>query len=194
MATRLTTHTQSCRYCHQDFVPTRRGTQHYCSASCRTSYCRKKKQGTLHQLTKLPGPGGRQPSFARLTMAAAAGSLAANTATQTLEYFAITQDLVQQVTALRHAQIQQQQVLADLRHGQHLLLQALGVSEPLPPAPAPVAPTAATSPPPLDAAMLADLAQTYLSPALADVLPQRLWSQLPPLDWGGRVSVDTELR
>lgn len=98
------THTQECDYCHQAFIPQKRGTQRFCSASCRTTHCRKKKAGTLGRVTKLKGPGKGLPrgSFAETALAAATGALAANAVSQTAEYFAVTRGLVQQVTGLTH--------------------------------------------------------------------------------------------
>jgi hypothetical protein len=96
------THEQECKYCHQAFIPVKRGTQLFCSSSCRTTYCKKKKAGTLGRLTKLKGPGRSGPaaSFAEMTLAAGAGALAANTLTQGAEYYAVTKGLVEQVTQL----------------------------------------------------------------------------------------------
>lgn len=104
MARLKPTHTQSCVYCHGEFVPRKRGTQRFCSASCRTTHCRKKRAGTLGKFTKLPGPnneaGMRSNSFAEMALASATGALAANAVSQTTEYFAVTQGLVKQVEHL----------------------------------------------------------------------------------------------
>lgn len=102
MAKLKNTYEQSCEYCHKDFVPNKRGTQRFCSPSCRTTNCKKKRAGTLGRLTKLQGPGrGVQPrSFAETALASATGALAANTVSQTAEYFAVTKGLVQQVEQL----------------------------------------------------------------------------------------------
>jgi hypothetical protein len=102
MARLKPTHAQSCAYCHQAFVPVKRGTQRFCSGSCRTTYSRKKKAGTLGRLTQLPTPAAVQPpsSFVQQALAAGTGALAANVVSQTAEYFAVTQGLVQQVDRL----------------------------------------------------------------------------------------------
>lgn len=104
MARLSASYTQSCRNCYQEFIPKKRGTQLHCSASCRTTYCRKKKAGTLGRLTKLPGPqqrvGLENPSFAKAALTSAAGALAANAVSQTAEYFAITQGLERKVDKL----------------------------------------------------------------------------------------------
>ena len=80
----------------------KRGTQRFCSASCRTTHCKKKKAGTLGRVTKLKGPLGivQRGSFAETALASATGALAANTLTQTAEYFAVTKSLVKQVEEL----------------------------------------------------------------------------------------------
>lgn len=104
MARLKPTHTQSCAYCYDEFVPRKRGTQRFCSPSCRTTYCKKKRQGTLGKLRKLPGPIHKQHngsnSFAEMALASATGALAANAVSQTTEYFAVTQGLVKQVEQL----------------------------------------------------------------------------------------------
>lgn len=102
MAKLKNTYEQSCAYCHKDFVPKKRGTQRFCSPSCRTTNCKKKQAGTLGRITKLKGPGrGVQPrSFAETALASATGALAANAVSQTAEYFAVTKGLVQQVEQL----------------------------------------------------------------------------------------------
>lgn len=104
MARLKPTHTQSCAYCYDEFVPRKRGTQRFCSPSCRTTYCKKKRQGTLDKLKKLPGPLHKQHngsgSFAEMALASATGALAANAVSQTAEYFVVTQGLVKQVEHL----------------------------------------------------------------------------------------------
>lgn len=104
MARLKTAYEQSCAYCHSDFVPRKRGTQRFCSASCRTTYCRKKREGTLGRVTKLRGleRGLQRGSFAETALASATGALAANAVSQTAEYFAVTRGLVQQVDQLTH--------------------------------------------------------------------------------------------
>ena len=84
------------------------GTQRFCSASCRTTHCKKKKAGTLGRVTKLRGPRGgmQRVSFAETALAAAKGALAANTLTQTAEYFAVTKGIVKQVKQLTRMVIQ----------------------------------------------------------------------------------------
>lgn len=176
---RLLTHSQSCRYCHQDFVPTRRGTQQYCSPSCRTTYCRKKKQGTLHRLQRLPGPAtSSATSFEKLFLAATAGSLAANATTQTAEYHLVTKDLLAQIAQLQQ-QLRQQlslnqqqgQLLVQLQHDQQRLLLALGV------------PAAAASLPPPAAVERAPGASLGPLPAGAPPGPARTLAPHPPLAW-----------
>lgn len=169
---RLLTHSQSCCYCHQDVVPTRRGTQQYCSASCRTSYCRKKKQGTLHRLKRLPGPAtGSGPSFEKLFLAATAGSLAANATTQLAEYHLVTKGLLAQLAQLQaqlHQQLslnqQQGHLLAQLQHDQQRLLLALGV-----------APAAAREVAPAGGALTAPVEPL-------DCILNPFWAALPPLE------------
>ena len=104
MARLKPTHMQSCAYCYDDFVPRKRGTQRFCSSSCRTTYCRKKRQGTLGKLKKLPGPLQKQQkganTFAEMALASATGAFAANAVSQTAEYFVVTQGLVKQVEQL----------------------------------------------------------------------------------------------
>lgn len=104
MARLKPTHSQSCDYCHGDFVPRKRGTQRFCCDSCRTTYNRKKKAGTLGKFTKLPGPdkglNKNPPSFSNMALASATGALAANAVSQTTEYFAVTRGLVKQVEQL----------------------------------------------------------------------------------------------
>lgn len=102
MARLKTTHEQICDYCHQDFVPKKRGTQRFCCASCRTTHCRKKRAGTLGRVTKLKGPRLSQPTstFMDAALASATGALAANAVSQTTEYFAVTQGLIKQVEHL----------------------------------------------------------------------------------------------
>ena len=102
MAKLQNTYEQPCAYCHQDFVPVKRGTQRFCSASCRTTHCKKKKAGTLGRITKLKGPGRAQPAgtFMDAALASATGALAANAVSQTTEYFAVTQGLIKQVEHL----------------------------------------------------------------------------------------------
>jgi hypothetical protein len=163
------THAQVCRYCHQDFVPTRRGTQLYCSASCRTTYCRKQKQGTLHRLKRLPGPAhGAPTSFEQLFLAATAGSLTANVVTQTAEYHLVTKDLLAQIAQLQQQlgqqlalNQQQGQLLAQLQHDQQRLLQALGV--------------------PLVAAIEGESGQGTLAAPLGPALDP-LWTSMPARD------------
>ena len=108
MARLQKTYEQPCVYCHQDFVPVKRGRQRFCSASGRTTHCKKKKAGTLGRVTKLKGPGGmlQRGSFAENALASATGALAANTLTQTAEYFAVTKGLVKQVEELKRMVIQ----------------------------------------------------------------------------------------
>ena len=108
MARLQKTYEQPCVYCHQDFIPVKRGTQRFCSASCRTTHCRKKKAGTLGRVTKLKGPRGvmQGGSFAETVLASATGALAANTLTQTAEYFAVTKGLVKQVEELTRMVVQ----------------------------------------------------------------------------------------
>ena len=109
MATLSPTHAQQCVYCYQDFVPAKRGTQKFCSGSCRTTYSKKKKRGTLGRFTHLPGPqGGALPpevtgpaSFGQQALAAGTGALAANVVSQTAEYFGVTQSIVQEVKELK---------------------------------------------------------------------------------------------
>ena len=110
MARLADTYELRCAYCHQEFIPAKRGTQRFCSGSCRTTYCKKKKAGTLGRVTKLKGPGqsGSPTSFAEMTLASAAGTLAANTLMQGAEYHLVTKDLVEQVTQMR-AQVQRLQ-------------------------------------------------------------------------------------
>jgi hypothetical protein len=153
-------------------VPTRRGTQLYCSASCRTTYCRKQKQGTLHRLKRLPGPApGATTSFEQLFLAATAGSLTANAVTQTAEYQLVTKDLLAQIGQLQQ-QLRQQlalnqrqgQLLAQLQHDQQRLLQALGV--PL---------VAAIEGEPVGGTLAAPTAPPW--PAL-----DPLWTSVPPLE------------
>ncbi|SHJ40045.1 hypothetical protein SAMN02745146_3039 [Hymenobacter daecheongensis DSM 21074] len=104
MARLKPTFTQSCDYCHGDFVPRKRGTQRFCSASCRTTYCKKKREGTLGKRTKLQRPGNElrksSNSFTEMALASATGALAANAVSQTTEYFVVTQGLVKQVEHL----------------------------------------------------------------------------------------------
>jgi hypothetical protein len=102
MARLKPTHTQSCTYCHQEYVPVKRGTQRFCSASCRTTYCRKKKNGSLDRGTRIAGPARHQQkgTFVETALASATGALAANAVTQTAEYFAVTKGLVKQVEQL----------------------------------------------------------------------------------------------
>ena len=104
MARLKPTYTQSCDYCHRAFVPRKRGTQRFCSASCRTTHCKKKREGTLGKRTKLKGPGNEflkgSNSFTEMALASATGALAANAVSQTTEYFAVTQGLVKQVEHL----------------------------------------------------------------------------------------------
>lgn len=102
MARLKSTYTQSCSYCHQEYVPVKRGTQRFCSASCRTTYCRKKNDGSLGRRTKLSGPARFQQkgTFAETALASATGALAANAVSQTAEYFAVTKGLVKQVEQL----------------------------------------------------------------------------------------------
>lgn len=168
---RLLTHTQACRYCHQDFVPTRRGTQQYCSASCRTTYCRKKKQGTLHRLKRLAGPvTSSETSFEKLVLAATAGSLVANATTQTAEYHLVTKGLLAQIAQLQvqlHQQLalnqQQGQLLVQLQHDQQRLLLALGVAS--------------------AASEMEPAAGTLAAPAAPLALAlDPIWATLPPLE------------
>lgn len=102
MARLKSTHTQSCKYCYQEYVPVKRGTQLFCSASCRTTYCRKKNKGSLGRVTRLSGPVRNQQkgTFAETVLASATGALAANAVTQTAEYYAVTKGLVKQVEQL----------------------------------------------------------------------------------------------
>ena len=102
MAKLQNTYEQSCAYCHQDFIPVKRGTQRFCSGSCRTTHCKKKKAGTLGRVTKLKGPRGgmQRGSFAETALASATGALAANTLTQTAEYYVVTKGLVKQMEEL----------------------------------------------------------------------------------------------
>lgn len=169
------THAQSCAYCYQDFIPNKRGTQRFCSASCRTTHCRKKSAGTLGRVTRLPGPakahiGGS--SFAETTLASATGALAANAVSQTAEYFVVTKGLVQQVEQL--TSLVQQLITAQMNttklvgRGTLNVLTRLGASKEealeaintpfLPPAPvekAPVSATASSPTPPAPALPLA---------------------------------------
>jgi hypothetical protein len=96
---------QKCAYCGDKFVPVKRGTQRFCGASCRVSYCRKKKAGTLGRITHLPGPPRvfAGLSFPQTVLAAGLGSLGANLLTQAGEYALVTQDLLQQLQAIQHA-------------------------------------------------------------------------------------------
>lgn len=118
MARLKPTHAQSCAYCHQDFIPTRRGTQRFCSGGCRTTYSRKLKAGTLGKLTRLPTPAAVQrqqtPSFGKQVLAAGTGALAANAVSQTAEYFAVTKGLVQEVAELKSLVVQ---LLNNQAHG-----------------------------------------------------------------------------
>lgn len=104
MARLKQTYTQSCKYCHQEFTPTKRGTQVFCSASCRTTHCRKKNDGTLGRATRLLGPGRGQSknTFTENVLASATGALAANAVSQTTEYLTVTKGLVKQVELLTH--------------------------------------------------------------------------------------------
>ncbi|RZJ93948.1 MAG: hypothetical protein EOO60_04120, partial [Hymenobacter sp.] len=149
----LLTHTQACLYCHKDFVPVRRGTQKHCSNSCRVSYCRKKRNGTLHRLVQVPGPAGARASFGEMYLAATAGSLTANTVTQTAEYLLVTKGLQAQLTQIQQLLPSQaqpavsaaqqaineehRQLLAQIQHDQQRLLLALGVPPEPVPAPGP---------------------------------------------------------
>jgi len=130
MARSAPAHKQKCAYCGAKFVPTKRGTQRFCGASCRVSYCRKKKAGTLGQLTPLPGPPRRAAglTFQQTVLATGLGSLGANVVTQAWEYALVTRELVQQVRALQHA------------------VAALGSPLPAGPAVLPASPTAAAVP------------------------------------------------
>jgi hypothetical protein len=96
---------QKCAYCGDKFVPVKRGTQRFCGPSCRVSYCRKKKAGTLGRITHLPGPARASAglSFSQTVLAAGLGSLGANLLTQAGEYALVTQDLLQQFQALQQA-------------------------------------------------------------------------------------------
>lgn len=132
MATLSPTHAQQCVYCYQDFVPVKRGTQKFCSGSCRTTYSKKKKRGTLGRFTHLPGPHGGVPvpegtgtaSFGQQVLAAGTGALAANVVSQTAEYFGVTQGLAQEVKELkrlvqmlvRHHSTSTGVMVAGLRH------------------------------------------------------------------------------
>lgn len=93
MAPLLPLFEQFCAYCHQSFVPAKRGTQRFCSSSCRTTYSRKKKVGTLGQLTHLPTPvavrGQGRKSTKQGILEAGAGALGANLITQGVEYLAV---------------------------------------------------------------------------------------------------------
>lgn len=108
MAKTSPTHTQECLYCYRDFVPAKRGTQKFCGSSCRTTYSKKKKRGTLGRFTHLPGPSGAPApvapgspaSFGQQVLAAGTGALAANAISQTTEYFAVTQGLIREVEKL----------------------------------------------------------------------------------------------
>ena len=137
MARLKPTHTQSCAYCFDDFVPRKRGTQRFCSASCRTTHCKKKREGTVGKLTKLPGPGNKankgSNSFTEMALASATGALAANAVSHTAEYFAVTQGLVRQVEQLTKLV---QQLLVDqtdnakrLGRGTLTMLTKLGASK-----------------------------------------------------------------
>jgi hypothetical protein len=131
MARLADTYELRCAYCHQEFIPAKRGTQRFCSGSCRTTYCKKKKAGTLGRVTKLKGPGqsGSPTSFAEMTLASAAGALAANTLTQGAEYHLVTKDLVEQVTQLR-AQVQRlqaSQAASEARHEANVALLGRGI-------------------------------------------------------------------
>ena len=134
MAKLKNTHEQSCAYCHQDFVPVKRGTQRFCSASCRTTHCKKKKAGTLGRVTKLKGPRGgmQRGSFAETALASATGALAANTLTQTAEYFAVTKGLVKQVEDLTRMVMQLSKTQFNtfnlLGKGQVAILKQMGLS------------------------------------------------------------------
>ncbi len=99
------TYKQKCAYCGGKFVPTKRGTQRFCGASCRVSYCRKKKAGTLGQLTRRAGPPRPAAglSFGQSVLAAGLGSLGANGLTQAGEYLLVTRELAQQLQALQQA-------------------------------------------------------------------------------------------
>lgn len=105
MARSSPTYKQKCAYCGDKFVPTKRGTQRFCGASCRVSYCRKKKAGTLGQLTRRAGPPRPAAglSFGQSVLAAGLGSLGANGLTQAGEYLLVTRALAQQLQALQHA-------------------------------------------------------------------------------------------
>lgn len=132
MAKTSPTHTQECLYCYRDFVPVKRGTQKFCGNSCRTTYSKKKKRGTLGRFTHLPGPGGAPApvaagspaSFGQQVLAAGTGALAANAISQTTEYFAVTQGLIREVekltglvqTLLAHHTVGARITVAGLRH------------------------------------------------------------------------------
>ena len=112
----------------------KRGTQRFFSASCRTTHCKKKKAGTLGRFTKLKGPRGgmQRGSFAETALASATGALAANTLTQTAEYFAVTKGLVEQVEELtkRVGQLSKTQSATFnlVGKGQVAILKQLGLS------------------------------------------------------------------
>jgi hypothetical protein len=131
MARLAHTHEQECQYCHQAFIPAKRGTQRFCSGSCRTTYCKKKKAGTLGRVTKLKGPGrsALPASFAEMTLAAGAGALAANTLTQGAEYYAVTKGLVEQVTQLTVLvqQLHAKQAAQEARHKNDATLLGRGI-------------------------------------------------------------------
>lgn len=104
MALLKPTHAQPCAYCYQDFIPTRRGTQRFCSGGCRTTYSRKLKAGTLGQLTQLPTPaavrGQGRKAFKETFLAAGAGALGANVITQGVEYLAVLRPMEQRLERL----------------------------------------------------------------------------------------------
>jgi len=105
MASSSPPYKQKCAYCGDKFVPVKRGTQRFCGASCRVSYCRKKKAGTLGRVTHLPGPPRVSAglSFKQTVLATGLGSLGANVLTHAGEYALVTQDLVRQLQALQQA-------------------------------------------------------------------------------------------
>ncbi|NVO86764.1 hypothetical protein [Hymenobacter terrestris] len=127
-------HLLACQHCHQEYVPVKRGTQKFCSSSCRSTHSKQKKAGTLGKFTSLPGPTRGGLGFLESTAAAGVGAATANA----LEYLLVTRHLVsrseehtQQLSAVTELLQHVLQQNAQLQQQLLQLSQALGV--PLPP-------------------------------------------------------------
>lgn len=124
-------YTLVCQHCHKDYVPVKRGTQKFCSSSCRSTHSKQRKAGTLGRITSLLGPARTGLGFWEASAAAGVGAAGVTA----VEYVLVTRHLVadsqqhsQQLTALTEMmqQLQAQNVylLAQVQQ----LSQALGVA------------------------------------------------------------------